>query len=142
MVHYATGDGGDTGLDLHHDASEVTLNVCLGRQFSGAGLRFCGRFGSADHRRMATTCVHVPGRALLHLGRQRHGADDITGGERLNLILWARSSAFRGAAAFGHVPPDGYPKVAESGADRLCLSKANDHDYERALAAASAAADP
>jgi hypothetical protein len=26
--------------------------VCLGRDFGGAGLRFCGRFGSVDHRTM------------------------------------------------------------------------------------------
>ena len=34
-------------------------------------------------------------------------------GERLNLILWARSSAFRAAAAFGHVDADGYPRDKE-----------------------------
>ena len=29
---------------MHHDASEATLNVCLGREgFTGGGLRFCGR---------------------------------------------------------------------------------------------------
>lgn len=31
-------DGGDAGLDMHHDAAEVTLNVCLGRDFSSGGL--------------------------------------------------------------------------------------------------------
>jgi hypothetical protein len=51
--------------------------------------------------------------APLHLGRQRHGADVIATGERLNLILWARSSAFRAAAAFGHVDADGYPREKE-----------------------------
>ena len=143
VVHYAADDAAsgagavaDSGLDMHHDASEVTLNVCLGRQFCGSGIRFCGRFGAADHRRMRAVCTHVPGRALLHLGRHRHGADDISSGERLNLIVWARSSAFRGAAAYGHVPPDGYPQVAEDGTpERACLSKANDRDYEQALAA-------
>jgi hypothetical protein len=29
---------------------------------------------------------HVRGRALIHLGAQRHGADDISGGERNNLV--------------------------------------------------------
>ena len=49
----------------------------------------------------------------------------------MNLICWARSSAFRAAAAYGHIPPDGYPKEAEGGEpDRVCLSKANDADYE------------
>ena len=62
----------------------------------------------------------------------RRGADTIESGERLNLILWARSSAFRAAAGFGHVDPDGYPREKEEGnPDRVCLSKSNDHDYER-----------
>ena len=58
---------------MHHDASEVTLNVCLGREFTGAGLRFCGRFGGASHRKSACVLSHHPGRAVIHLGRQRHG---------------------------------------------------------------------
>lgn len=29
FVRYATADGADRGLDLHHDASEVRLHVCL-----------------------------------------------------------------------------------------------------------------
>eukprot|EP00966_Prymnesium_polylepis_P252490 5837295-Prymnesium_polylepis.1 len=171
-------DGGDKGLDMHHDASEVTLNAALGGTFSGAGLRFCGQFGSASHRRTTTVASHERGRAILHLGRQRHGADDLSSGERcaasyapraphplahapnshgtlptlpshshpnparhhagnftpLNLIVWARSSAFRGAAAFGHIEPDGYPKEAESSEPELvCLSKANDDDYNAQL---------
>ena len=120
VVQYSKATGGDRGLDLHHDASEVTLNVCLGRGpssvgepgFHGSGLRFCGRFGGGDHRRTSCVHAHTPGRGVIHLGRQRHGADDLIDGERLNLIVWARSSAFRGAAAFGHVPPDGYPREA------------------------------
>ena len=120
---------------MHHDASEVTLNVCLGREFSGARLQFCGRFGSSDHRVASASHSHSIGCAVLHLGRQRHGADAIATGERLNLIVWARSSAFRGAAAFGWLPPDGYPKDREGdGAiDEVCLSKANDDDYEETV---------
>ena len=76
------------------------------------------------------------GRAVLHLGRQRHGADNIARGERVNLICWARSSSFRGAAAYGHIEPDGYPKAAEEGQpDRECLSLANDDDYAQQLRA-------
>ena len=143
VVQYSTADGGDSGLDMHHDAAEVTLNVCLGREFAGAGLRFCGEFGSSEHRRTKAVHAHVPGRAVIHLGRQRHGADDISSGERLNLIMWARSSAFRGAAAYGHVPPDGYPQESETQApDRLCLSKSNDRDYERKLVELGEAPEP
>jgi hypothetical protein len=140
--HGGVSGGGDTGLDMHHDASEATLNVCLGREgFEGAGLRFCGRFGSSDHRHTQLVATHTKGRAILHLGRHRHGADDLTSGERMNLIVWAKSSLFRAAAAYGHVPLDGYPKAVEEvwgpdgdgggrGPDKLCLSSANDRDYE------------
>ncbi|QCE08568.1 hypothetical protein DEO72_LG9g3597 [Vigna unguiculata] len=39
--------------------------------------------------------THVPGHAILHPGRQRHGARPTTSGNRMNLIIWCRSSAFR-----------------------------------------------
>ena len=52
----------------------------------------------------------------------------------MNLIVWARNSAFRGAAAFGHVPLDGSPIEKQiGGPDMLCLSKANDGDYEEQI---------
>jgi hypothetical protein len=132
------GADGNKGLDMHHDASEATLNICLVGQdkFTSGGLRFCGRFGDANHRQTSPTLLygHTKGRAILHLGRHRHGADDIgmgIGEERINLIIWARNSAYRGAAAFGHVPLDGSPHEREvDEPDRLCLSKANDRDYE------------
>lgn len=134
--HESHKDGrGDRGLDMHHDSSEATLNVCLAKDFTGAGLRFCGRLGGAKHRQLQYVHKHKRGQALLHLGRHRHGADDIASGERLNLIVWARSSAFRAAAAFGHAALDGYPKAKESGQpDEMCLSMANDDDYSQQLA--------
>ena len=59
---------------------------------------------------MVTMALALALTLTLTLGRHRHGADDITAGERLNLIVWARNSAFRAAAAFNHIEPDGYPK--------------------------------
>jgi hypothetical protein len=121
---------GDKGLDLHHDASEVTLNVCLGRTFEGSGLVFCGQAGQVDHRKHRHVYSHHKGKAVIHLGRQRHGADKISSGERINLIMWARSSTFRCAAVNGLVNPDGFPRLAEDGPpDRICLSASNDADY-------------
>ena len=121
---------GDKGLDMHHDASEVTLNVCLGRDFSEGGLVFCGQAGRPDHRRVRHVYSHSKGRAIIHLGRQRHGADNIAGGERVNMIMWARSSAFRCAAVNGSVSPDGFPRLPEDGPpDLVCLSHSNDGDY-------------
>ena len=35
MVKYKSGE--DRGLDMHIDDSDVTLNVCLGREFTGSG---------------------------------------------------------------------------------------------------------
>tara|TARA_B110000208_G_C11681808_1_gene399058 strand:+ start:175 stop:900 length:726 start_codon:yes stop_codon:yes gene_type:complete len=136
IVQYkaALAKQGDAGLDMHHDASEATLNVCLGRNFSGSGLRFCGAFGATNHRKMSHVHQHQIGQAVLHLGKHRHGADNITSGERLNLIVWARNSTFRGAAAFGHVHGNGFPKQKEIGQpDQLCLSKTNDRDYEERM---------
>ncbi|MEC8262735.1 MAG: hypothetical protein VX017_05415, partial [Pseudomonadota bacterium] len=45
----------DLGLDMHTDNSDVTFNVCLGRDFDGAGLAFCGNMGSANHRHFTYT---------------------------------------------------------------------------------------
>jgi hypothetical protein len=33
---------------------------------------------------------HVPGGAVLHLGRHRHGVRATTSGHRINLLLWCR----------------------------------------------------
>lgn len=125
---------GDKGLDLHHDASEVTLNVCLGRDFAGSGLVFCGQAGRVDHRKHRHIYSHQKGKAVIHLGRQRHGADKISSGERMNLIMWARSSTFRCAAVNGLVNPDGFPRLPEDGPpDKMCLSFANDADYAQQM---------
>mmetsp|Transcript_4682 Transcript_4682/g.6465 ORF Transcript_4682/g.6465 Transcript_4682/m.6465 type:complete len:109 (-) Transcript_4682:10-336(-) len=82
-------------LDMHHDESDVTLNVCLGRNFTGSGLTVCGLYGNKDYRRAKHVYMHRPGRAVLHLGRQRHGADDLLSGERVNFLLWSTSSSWR-----------------------------------------------
>jgi len=134
------GGGGlesDEGLDMHHDSSEVTLNVCLGRgDFSYAGLVFCGHSGRPDVRHHQYSHAQPKGQAVLHLGRHRHGAGKITRGERVNLIVWARNATFRAAAAAAVVAPDGWPKEGEdlAGVGRVCLSATNDADYAQRLA--------
>lgn len=129
---------GDEGLDMHQDSSEVTLNVCLGKgDFLYGGVVFCGRAGEPGVRQLQYAHRQTVGEAVLHLGRHRHGAAKITHGERCNLIVWARSSTFRAAAAAGVVLPDGYPKAREHlpNLDRVCLSAANDEDYAERLRA-------
>ncbi|KAK7390903.1 hypothetical protein VNO78_19093 [Psophocarpus tetragonolobus] len=56
---------------LHVDDAEVTLNICLGKEFSGGELFFRGH-------------------AILHPGHNRHGAKPTTSGNRMNLVLWCR----------------------------------------------------
>lgn len=90
----------DLELGFHVDDSEVTLNVCLGKEFNGGELFFrgvrCDKHVNGEVRpEEVFEHFHVPGRAILHAGRHRHGAKAITSGQRTNLILWCRSSEFR-----------------------------------------------
>ncbi|XP_022716472.1 uncharacterized PKHD-type hydroxylase At1g22950-like isoform X1 [Durio zibethinus] len=90
----------DVELGFHVDDSEVTLNVCLGKQFSGGELFFRGvrcdkHVNTETQSDEILDYSHVPGRAVLHRGRHRHGARATTSGHRVNLLLWCRSSVFR-----------------------------------------------
>mmetsp|Transcript_45485 Transcript_45485/g.119499 ORF Transcript_45485/g.119499 Transcript_45485/m.119499 type:complete len:654 (+) Transcript_45485:39-2000(+) len=100
MVKYRKGE--DTHLDMHHDDAEVTLNICLGKSFTGATLSFCGVVGESGHRMYTHRYAHQLGRAVLHKGAQRHGADEILEGERISLIMWAKSSTYRMTDAYLH----------------------------------------
>ncbi|KAF9591858.1 hypothetical protein IFM89_008904 [Coptis chinensis] len=98
IVEY--GNNRDLELGFHVDDSEVTLNVCLGEQFSGGELFFRGvrcdkHVNTESQREEVLDYSHVPGQAVLHRGRHRHGAKATTSGHRVNLLLWCRSSAFR-----------------------------------------------
>ncbi|XP_017646395.1 2-oxoglutarate and iron-dependent oxygenase domain-containing protein CP2-like isoform X1 [Gossypium arboreum] len=98
VVEY--GVNRDVELGFHVDDSEVTLNVCLGKQFSGGDLFFRGvrcdkHVNTETQSDEILDYSHVPGRAVLHRGRHRHGARATTSGHRVNLLLWCRSSVFR-----------------------------------------------
>lgn len=97
----------DLELGFHMDASDVTLNVCLGRDFCGGELYFrgircelCSQTSARPEEEFEIS--QVMGRAILHRGKHRHGARPVTAGERHNLILWCNSSqyaqSFRGEA--------------------------------------------
>lgn len=92
-VKYALG--GDRGLDFHMDQSLITLNVCLGRQFSGGAVYFNGvRDTPSEHVEQFNFNHRVGGGdAIVHVGQHWHGAHPIESGERHNLILWTRSVA-------------------------------------------------
>ncbi|CAI8619975.1 unnamed protein product [Vicia faba] len=90
----------DVDMEFHVDDSEVTLNVCLGRQFSGGELYFRGmrcdkHLNTMGHSEEIFDHSHVPGCAVLHHGRHRHGARATVAGHRVNLLLWCKSSVFR-----------------------------------------------
>ena len=135
VVAYRAGE--DLGLDMHTDACDVTVNICLGKEFQGGELTLCGLRGTnrSKERRHQHTYVHKPGYAIVHLGRQRHGAMDITNGERYNLIMWSKSSQFRQSRNFYHakarqVDSGGVEDPRENVPDLVCLSYTHDPDYE------------
>ena len=99
----------DTSLGFHTDDSEVTLNVCLGRKFTGGTLYYKGlRCQSCQQTPTLPgetfEVDHKVGRAMLNRGQHRHGADDITSGERYNLILWCKSTKYRQNYNYGKCP--------------------------------------
>ncbi|XP_062619257.1 2-oxoglutarate and iron-dependent oxygenase domain-containing protein 2-like isoform X2 [Saccostrea cucullata] len=96
VVTYKLGE--DTDLNYHYDNAEVTLNVSMGKEFSGGELYFGDLF--EPHKAPSQSVKyaeysHRPTIALLHRGQHRHGALPITSGERYNLIIWMRSSDIR-----------------------------------------------
>ena len=116
----------DRGLDMHTDDSDVTLNVCLGREFVASGLTFCGDMGAVNHRQASLQYQHRLGRAVMHLGRRRHGADDISEGHRLNLIMWNYNSGYRASTAYrsrSYYREKGAPSPE-------CVSYTHDRDFE------------
>ena len=125
LVRYKAGE--DLGLDIHTDDSDVTFNICLGKEFTGSGLTVCGMMGSSVHRQCAYNYSHVLGSCIVHRGRHRHGADDIHTGERINLIVWNHNSLFR--------QTDEYRKLQfvdeVQKPDAVCLSMTHDRDYEK-----------
>ena len=119
----------DLGLDMHTDDSDVTFNVCLGENFTGATLSFCGMFGASNHRQHTHTYHHQVGRAILHLGNRRHGADDIESGRRSNLIVWNHNHKYRASGVKAWNRSEGYEKE-ELPPSAICLSYTHDRDYE------------
>jgi len=127
IVHYQPGK--DLGLDMHMDDSDITFNICLGKEFEGAALNFCGVIGQSDHRQFKTEFHHVKGSMVVHLGRQRHGACEITSGERLNLIIWNKNQIWRMSKNQKNILSE--QKYSKEGGppDLRCLSYTHDKDY-------------
>lgn len=94
VVTYRIGE--DEHLTEHFDNAEVTLNANLGLSFEAGELCF---YGHKDAATDAPSAHHAwtagVGHAVLHLGQQVHAALPITEGERRNLVIWMRSTAWR-----------------------------------------------
>lgn len=133
MVAYEAG--ADLGLDMHTDDSDVTFNVCLGKEFTGAGLVFCGQSGAENHRKQQYLYRHRKGRCVVHLGRQRHGADDIESGQRRNLIIWGRNPHYRETQNYVCLRPPFFLGWSSEGSppDKQCVSRTHDRDAPNIL---------
>jgi hypothetical protein len=93
IVQYKIGE--DLDLDFHYDDSEVTLNVCLGKKFTGGSLYFQGLLEKPETHGENFEFLHKQGLGIIHVGKHRHGANAIKEGERYNLIVWFRDSKLR-----------------------------------------------
>lgn len=132
LVRYQADE--DLGLDMHIDDSDVTFNVCLGdSNFTGATLVFCGTFGESNHRKVSHTYHHQVGRAVLHLGSRRHGADDIASGTRTNLIVWSHNWKYRSSPEYRNRQRAQVYEKEEGPPDQVCLSYTHDRDYQHFL---------
>ncbi|XP_006894700.1 PREDICTED: 2-oxoglutarate and iron-dependent oxygenase domain-containing protein 2 [Elephantulus edwardii] len=93
VVKYAPGQ--DRELGCHYDNAELTLNVALGKAFTGGALYFGGLFQAPSALMETLEVEHVVGQGVLHRGGQLHGARPLGTGERWNLVIWLRASAVR-----------------------------------------------
>lgn len=78
--------GIDTSLQLHSDASAVTLNVNLNlpdETFTGSEVDFYDPTTGKANR-----LSFEPGTAMIHRGAVAHAAQPITSGQRTNMVLW------------------------------------------------------
>ncbi|KAJ8312832.1 hypothetical protein KUTeg_010205 [Tegillarca granosa] len=85
----------DLDLGYHYDNAEVTLNVSLGKEFTGGALFFGDMRTERKKTPTYSECEHKPGTGLIHRGQHMHGALPIESGERYNLIIWMRASSVR-----------------------------------------------
>eukprot|EP01113_Clastostelium_recurvatum_P029626 TRINITY_DN3577_c0_g1_i3.p1 TRINITY_DN3577_c0_g1~~TRINITY_DN3577_c0_g1_i3.p1 ORF type:complete len:166 (-),score=46.23 TRINITY_DN3577_c0_g1_i3:2-499(-) len=97
IVQYKMAE--DRKLDFHFDDAEVTINVCLGREFTGGSVWFAGLVDQPETHDESYEYGFQPGLTLLHAGHHRHGAKNILSGERFNLVVWFRSASHRAETA-------------------------------------------
>ncbi|CAE7564420.1 Src64B [Symbiodinium natans] len=69
---------------LHTDDSDVTVNVNIGGDWEGGGLKFF----EENTETPAFVLPQAKGQAFLHYGKLRHQAGLLTAGYRFNLVIW------------------------------------------------------
>eukprot|EP00933_Yihiella_yeosuensis_P042628 TRINITY_DN37270_c0_g1_i1.p1 TRINITY_DN37270_c0_g1~~TRINITY_DN37270_c0_g1_i1.p1 ORF type:complete len:604 (-),score=104.76 TRINITY_DN37270_c0_g1_i1:283-1965(-) len=92
------GVGKDTSLGVHDDNSEVTVNIALSEDYSGAELVLYHRARVEHPQQLQKTPYRHRvglGTMLLHPGEMLHEVLPLTEGERQGLIIWLRSDDFR-----------------------------------------------
>eukprot|EP00929_Paragymnodinium_shiwhaense_P067041 TRINITY_DN33726_c0_g1_i1.p1 TRINITY_DN33726_c0_g1~~TRINITY_DN33726_c0_g1_i1.p1 ORF type:complete len:411 (-),score=100.10 TRINITY_DN33726_c0_g1_i1:599-1831(-) len=127
----------DRHLDMHVDESDVTFNFGLleGDGFTGSDLAICGMFAEKGHRKHHCTYQHKKGRCCVHAGKRRHGALPIETGERMSLIMWAKSPEFRTTEAYQRMWGGGRVRTDQGvEPDLVCLSETHDRDYKQWVA--------
>eukprot|EP00440_Ansanella_granifera_P023757 gb/GFBE01025802.1/.p1 GENE.gb/GFBE01025802.1/~~gb/GFBE01025802.1/.p1 ORF type:complete len:427 (+),score=79.54 gb/GFBE01025802.1/:1-1281(+) len=96
IVSYSMG--GDRGLGVHDDNSEVTINIALRDDFEGASLALY------QHARTAHPQLEAQGKflwkvgagtMLFHPGEMLHEVLPLEKGDRMGLIVWLRSNNYR-----------------------------------------------
>jgi len=93
VVKYKIGE--DEDWHVHVDHSDITVNICLGKEFTGANLLLYGR--GQEKITQSSNYVnykHVPGRMIVHLGSERHGVSQLETGIRYSLIILLREPVF------------------------------------------------
>ena len=81
VIYYNADNKQSKKHPIHVDDSYLTLNICLGGNFTGGNLRIYENDSSISF-------PQSQGQLFLHPGNLNHSADKITSGERYNLVIW------------------------------------------------------
>jgi len=84
-------------LEAHTDDSEVTLTVCLGRDYEGGAVTLKHLRSDADEGEVQSSIKMKTGEATLFLGQQMHEVQEVEGGERFVFVIWFRREKYRAA---------------------------------------------
>ncbi|KAL5016523.1 hypothetical protein ScPMuIL_006112 [Solemya velum] len=93
IVKYKKGE--DLDLGYHYDNAEITINISLGKEFTGGSLYFGDMHTVPIEETECSEIMHTKMYGLIHRGQHMHGALPIRHGERYNFIVWMRSSKVR-----------------------------------------------